>query len=216
MRLLTLPGVFHPHSDTWMLADAIACDPGLRGSEVLDVCTGSGALALTAAGGGARATAVDVSRRSVATVRINARLNRVHVEALRGDLFGPVEGRRFDLIVSNPPYLPGDAELPARGASRAWEGGATGRVLVDRIVAGASAHLRPGGRLLMVHSSVTGLSRTLEALSARGLETEVVERRSGAFGGLLAARAADLERAGVIEPGQREEELAVLAGHAPG
>jgi release factor glutamine methyltransferase len=212
---MTLPGVFRPHSDTWMLAHAIARDPRLPGSEVLDVCTGSGALALAAAGGGARATAIDVSRRSVATVRLNARLNGVRVEALRGDLFGPVEGRRFDLIVSNPPYLPGDANLPRRGASRAWEGGTTGRVLVDRIVQGASAHLRPGGRLLMVHSSVTGLDRTLEALEAQGLQTEVLERRRGQFGGLLAARAAELEDAGVIEPGQREEELAVLAGHVP-
>jgi release factor glutamine methyltransferase len=212
---MTLPGVFRPHSDTWMLAHAIARDPRLPGSEVLDVCTGSGALALAAAGGGARATAIDVSRRSVATVRLNARLNGVRVEALRGDLFGPVEGRRFDLIVSNPPYLPGDANLPRRGASRAWEGGTTGRVLVDRIVQGASAHLRPGGRLLMVHSSVTGLDRTLEVLEAQGLQTEVLERRRGRFGGLLAARAAELEDAGVIEPGQREEELAVLAGHVP-
>jgi release factor glutamine methyltransferase len=199
-----------------MLAHAIARDPRLRGSDVLDVCTGSGALALTAARGGARATAVDVSRRSVATVRLNARLNGVRVEALRGDLFGPVEGRRFDLVVSNPPYLPGDEDLPRRGSSRAWEGGSTGRLLVDRIVERAPAHLRPGGRLLMVHSSVTGLDRTLEALAEKGLRTEVLERRQGRFGGLLAARAAELEAAGVIEPGQREEEIAVLAGQIPG
>jgi release factor glutamine methyltransferase len=215
MRITTLPGVFTPHSDTWMLAHAIARDPGLAGSDVLDVCTGSGALAVVAAMGGARATAIDVSRRSVATVRLNAWLNGVRVEALRGDLFGPVQGRRFDLIVSNPPYLPGDEDLPRHGASRAWEGGATGRLLVDRIVERAREHLRPGGRLLMVHSSVTGLDRTLEALAAHGLETEVLERRQGRFGGLLAARAARLEETGVIEPGQREEELAVLAGHAP-
>ena len=58
-------------------------------------------------------TAVDVSRRAVLTVRFNARLNGVRVGARRGDLLAAVPGERFDLIVSNPPYLPAD------GAARA-------------------------------------------------------------------------------------------------
>src|SRR5437763_60686 len=109
MRLLPLPGVFQPPSDAWMVADYVRQARLAAGRRVLDLCTGSGVLAIAAARSGASGvTAVDVSRRAITAVRLNARLNRVRIEALRGDLFGPVAGRRFDLIVSNPPYLPGD------------------------------------------------------------------------------------------------------------
>jgi release factor glutamine methyltransferase len=73
MRIVRLPGVFAPRSDTWMLAAHLRADPRVRGA-VLDVCTGSGAPAISAAFAAARSvTAVDVSRRSPATVRLNAR-----------------------------------------------------------------------------------------------------------------------------------------------
>src|ERR671914_513187 len=95
MRVARLPGVFRPRSDTWLLAAALRRQPQLRGGAVLDVCTGSGALAVAAALAGARsATAVDVSRRAVLTARLNARLNGVRVEALRGDLLAAVRARR--------------------------------------------------------------------------------------------------------------------------
>jgi len=105
------------------------------GARVLDLCTGSGVLAIAAAMDGAtEVTAVDISRRAVLAVRLNARLNGVSVEARRGDLFGPLGDRRFDLIMSNPPYLPGDiGQLPQRGLARAWEGGPSGRVFIERI-----------------------------------------------------------------------------------
>src|SRR3954447_22936885 len=97
MRIVTLPGVFRPRPDSWMLARHL-CAQIRPGASVLDLCTGSGAIAVAAArhGGAANVTAIDVSRRSVATVRINARLNGVRVRALRGDLFAPVAGERFD------------------------------------------------------------------------------------------------------------------------
>src|SRR5436189_72295 len=82
-------------------------DEGLPpGARVLDVCTGSGVLAITAARRGAHATAVDISRRAVLCAALNARLNGVSVRAVRGDLLAAVGDERFDAIVSNPPYLP--------------------------------------------------------------------------------------------------------------
>src|SRR5947209_17071524 len=109
MRLLPLPGVFQPPSDAWMLIRYLEQERLAEGRRVLDVCAGSGVLAIAAAlAGASRATAVDISRRAVAAARLNARLNGVRVDAVRGDLFAPLRGRRFDLIVSNPPYLPGD------------------------------------------------------------------------------------------------------------
>ncbi|WP_328993616.1 50S ribosomal protein L11 methyltransferase [Kribbella sp. NBC_01245] len=89
MKLLTLPGVFAPISDSWMPADAIRQEPLGPGSKALDICTGSGVLALTAAQCGATTTAIDVSRRALLTVRLNAIRYGLRVRTLRGRTFAP-------------------------------------------------------------------------------------------------------------------------------
>ena len=214
MRLVTLPGVFRPRSDSWMLARALA-DEGLpSGARVLDVCSGSGVLAITAARGGAQATAVDISLRAVLCTRLNARLNGVRVRAVRGDLLAAVGDEQFDAIVSNPPYLPGDPELPQSGAQRAWEGGHDGRALLDRLCEQAPRHLAPRGVLLVVHSSLCRTDSTLDRLRDQGLRAEVAVRHHGSLGPLLRARAAQLESRDLLAPGQREEEVVVVRAAA--
>jgi release factor glutamine methyltransferase len=165
-----------------------------------------------ARGGAAEVTAVDVSRRAVVSTRLNARLNGVRVRALRGDLFSPVRGMDFDTVVSNPPYVPADADfLPRRGLARAWDAGRDGRVLIDRIIDEAAAVLRPRGLLLLVQSSVTDVSATVERLVGAGLgDVKVVERRRGPLGPLLSSRAEELERRGLLRPGEREEEIVAI------
>jgi release factor glutamine methyltransferase len=206
--------VFAPRSDTWLLAAHLRGRPQVRG-DVIDVCSGSGALAIAVARAAARSvTAVDVSRRSLATVRLNARLNGVRVRVRRGELLAAVPGERFDLIVSNPPYLPAPDDLPARGAARHTEAGPDGRELLDRLIAAAPSHLRPGGLLMVTHSSVNDEGLTLERMRAAGLEPRVLERRRGPLGPLLSARGPALESAGLLQPGVREEDLLVVAGRA--
>ena len=212
MRLLPLPGVFQPPSDSYMLADQLRRErlgPGVR---VLDLCTGSGHLAIVAALAGASTVAVDVSRRAVLSVRLNAVLNGVRVKALRGDLFAPVADRRFDVIVSNPPYLPHpDEELPERGLARAIDAGPRGRAFLDRICARVGEHLTAGGVLLLVHSSVCGEAETLEALAARGLQAEVAYRHRGSLGPVLRARADWLRSQGLLLEGDQEEVIVFRA-----
>jgi release factor glutamine methyltransferase len=217
VKLSTPPGVFRPRPDTWLLADAITGTPP-RHARVLDVCTGSGALAVAAALAGAReVTAVDISRRAVLATRLNARRNRVRVRVLRGDLFAPVGERRFDLIVSTPPYLPSPhAGVPRRGAERAWEGGRDGRALLDRICAQAPRHLEPGGSLLLVQSSVCAPQETVRRLESAGLEAEPVARRRGPLGPLLAARADLLASRGLMGPEGDEELVVIRAGRPAG
>jgi release factor glutamine methyltransferase len=216
MRILTLPGVFRPISDTWLLAGALReLAPGAR---VLDVCTGSGALAVTAALAGAGdVTAVDVSRRAVLTAGLNARLNGVAVRARRSDLFAQLHDQRYDVIVCNPPYVPdpsGD-RLPARGPQRAWDAGHDGRVILDRLIAQAPRHLHPSGALLVVHSELCGTDETLDGLGASGLDPRVVRRHRGPLGPLMRDRADHLLAHGVLAPGQTEEEVVVIAGVLP-
>jgi release factor glutamine methyltransferase len=216
MRLFAPPGVFSPRSDTWLLAERLRREPALRGGSVLDLCTGTGALAIAAALEGAgEVTAVDASRLAVLAARVNARLNGARVRALRGDLFAPLGDERFDVIVSNPPYVPAGADNPKlQRPRRAYYGGHDGRALIDRVCAGLPAHLRPGGVALLVQSSVCGEHETLRALHAGGLRAEVVERRRGPLGPLMRARAPELRRRGLLPPDGDEEELLVFRGRA--
>jgi release factor glutamine methyltransferase len=216
MWIATLPGVFRPISDTWLLAGALReLAPGAR---VLDVCAGSGALAVTAALAGAGdVTAVDVSRRAALTAILNARLNGVAVRARRGDLFSTLGDERYDVIVSNPPYVPdpsGD-RLPTRGPERAWDAGRDGRVVLDRLIVEAPRHLRPGGTLLVVHSELCGTGETLDRLRAAGLDPRVVARHRGPLGPLMRDRADHLRSRGVLAAGQTEEVVVVIAGVLP-
>jgi release factor glutamine methyltransferase len=212
MRLATLPGVFRPISDTWMLAEVLRAQIVTPECSVLDLCTGSGALAVAAAQRGAgRVTAVDLSRRAVLTARLNARLNGVRIRALRSDLFSALGDERFDLIVSNPPYVPATTDaLPTAGPQRAWDAGRDGRALLDRVLTEASAHLRPGGVLLVVQSDIIGVQDTLQRLRAAGLRADVALRRRGPLGPLMRARVAHLETHGLLAAGRREEDVVVL------
>ena len=197
-----------------MLAEAVRTATVTPRASVLDLCTGSGALAIAAAQRGAReVTAVDVSRRALMAVRLNARLNGVRVRALRGNLYDAVGRTRFDTIVSNPPYVPSDSDdLPRIGRARHWEGGNDGRILLDRIIDEAPEHLRPGGCLMVVHSDIIGIEATMARMRAAGLHADVVVRRHGALGPLMTARVHKLEAVGMLQPGQRAEEVAVVRG----
>jgi len=109
MRLVRIPGVFAPISDTRLLGDCLRRE--LRpGATVADVCTGSGALAVLAAlSGAAHVTAVDVSRRAVLTTRINARLNGDVVASQTGPL-GPLLRGRVELLERDGRLAPGVRE----------------------------------------------------------------------------------------------------------
>ncbi|WP_434600350.1 HemK2/MTQ2 family protein methyltransferase [Streptomyces sp. A5-4] len=219
MRIFALPGVYAPQDDTSVLVSALRREPALGGSDVLDVGTGSGALAVAAARhGAARVTAVDVSLRAVLTARLNARLAgygrtvRVH----RGDLLEPVRGRRFDLVLANPPYVPSpDLRLPLRGPARAWDASGDGRAVVDRLCARVPGLLGPGGVFLLVHSALCGTAPTVRQLTARGLEVQVTDRCFVPFGPVMRGRAGWLESRGLIVPGQDKEELVVFRAQRP-
>jgi ribosomal protein L3 glutamine methyltransferase len=135
---------------------ALIDDPASVNS-VLDLCTGSGCLAILASRHfpTARIDAVDISKDAIEVAARNVAEyglgNRVTLH--RGDLFKPLGGKRYDLILANPPYVDaqGMAELPRECRAEpklAFDGGADGLDIVRRILAEARRHLTPRGGLL--------------------------------------------------------------------
>jgi release factor glutamine methyltransferase len=203
--------VYRPQSDTWLLAEAAATAGIAADARVLDICTGTGALAITAAMLGARdVTAIDVSRRAVVSARLNAWLNGQRIKALQGSMLTLTASARFDVVLANPPYVPCPDATVTRGRKRAWNAGLDGRALLDPICRSLPVLLRPRGFALVVHSAMSQVDTTLRQLRQGGLRAEVVGRRRIPFGPVLQSRVEFLTRQGLVEPGQRYEDLVVI------
>ncbi|MFD5126607.1 MULTISPECIES: HemK2/MTQ2 family protein methyltransferase [Streptomyces] len=216
MNPLVLPGVYAPQEDTELLAGALSDEPLPPGAEVLDVGTGTGALALEAARRGFRVTAVDVSWGAVWAARLNARLAGLPVRIRHGNLFEPVRGESYDLVLANPPYVPApDGRRAPRGAARAWDAGDDGRLVVDRICREAPGLLRPGGVLLLVQSALSAPDLTVGQLRAAGLKAAVTRRQRIAFGPVLRGRERWLRERGLLSDTEDKEELVVVRAELP-
>jgi release factor glutamine methyltransferase len=155
-------GVLIPRPETEILVEAvIKLIRGLkaqgRGARVLDLGTGSGciAVALKKFIPGIEAAAVDISEKALQTARENAFRHRVDIRFVSGDLFAGLKPREdlYDLIVSNPPYIPADEidtlALEVRREPRAsLDGGKDGLDFYRRIISGSPRYLKPGGVLV--------------------------------------------------------------------
>lgn len=160
LELEVSPAVLIPRPETELLVEAaLARIPGQTAVRILDVGTGSGcvALALAVQRPHARVVATDISSDALEIARRNAVRHRtVNLELRQGSMFEPVAGERFDLVVSNPPYIPaGDAHL-AQGDLRfepkhALTPGPDGMSLLSQLIDGAPAVLATGGWLLLEH-----------------------------------------------------------------
>jgi release factor glutamine methyltransferase len=156
------PSVLVPRADTETVVEVALATRADRAAacRVLDLCTGSGVLAVSLARELAAATVVatELSPEAAAVARKNAARHAVdgRVDVRVGDLFAPVAGEVFDLIVANPPYVATAviATLAAEVKSEprlALDGGADGLAFYDRIAAAARAHLVAGGALVVEH-----------------------------------------------------------------
>lgn len=153
------PAVLIPRPDTELLVErALTRIPSDRAADVLDLGTGSGCIAVTLALERplARVTAVDRSAAALAVAQRNANILNAPVEFLNGDWFGALAARRFDLIVSNPPYIAAADPHLTRGDVRfepptALAAGQDGLADLRRLIADAHAHLKPCGVLLLEH-----------------------------------------------------------------
>ncbi|HEV8675742.1 MAG TPA: HemK2/MTQ2 family protein methyltransferase [Methylomirabilota bacterium] len=154
------------------------------GEAVLDIGTGAGFLAVLAARRAKRVVATDVVPEAVALATQNAALNGVteRVDVRLGDGYDPVAGESFDLIITGAPQMP-TPPGPERDdwMARADNGGPDGWAVLDQVIAGAPAHLRPGGRLRFSLFAFLGERKGLGRLEAAGLAARVVARETQPF-----------------------------------
>lgn len=176
-----------PRPDTETLVDwaleLLAATPQTR-PEVIDLGTGSGAIALAIKHRYPAATveALDLSAGALQAAQANAQRLGLDVRFHQGDWWTPLAGRRFDLIVSNPPYIAGnDPHLAAlrHEPLQALTPGGDGLSALQTLVEGAPAHLRPGGWLLLEHGFDQSDAVT-QALRAAGFEAVECRRDLGA------------------------------------
>lgn len=147
--------VLSPRQDTECLVER-ASEHLKKEMSLLDLCTGSGCIliSLMHMGENIQGFGVDISEEAIKVARINAERNYVHPRLLCGDLFEPVGDMRFDMIVSNPPYIKSDVipslmpEVKDYEPLSALDGSADGLLFYRRIIEGASAHLNDGGIIL--------------------------------------------------------------------
>lgn len=149
MRVLVLPSVSNPKLLRTGAFFAQCLDASLTTDRhVLDMGTGSGVCALFAARHAQRVVAVDINRAAVRCAGINAAVNHLdhRIDVRHGDLFAPVAGERFDLVLFNPPFLLG---APRDERDAAWRSGD----VAGRFAASLDEHLAPRGVALLLLST---------------------------------------------------------------
>ena len=180
------PDVLIPRPDTELLVErALACIPSDQAVDVLDLGTGSGCIAITLALERplTRVTAVDRSTAALAIARRNADILNARIEFLTSDWFAALAGRRFDLIVSNPPYVAAADPHLAHGDVRfepltALAAGHDGLDDLRHLIRAACDHLKPGGALLLEHG-YDQADAVVELLRQHGLEQTCTLRDLG-------------------------------------
>ena len=217
-RGISLPGVkvYPPQQDSHLLIETMQRTTAIRGRRVLDLCTGSGVVAIAAACAGARSvSAWDASLDAVQCSRANAVAAGVRIAVQHGSWTGACG--EHDVVLANPPYVPADPDATTSigGPTWAWDAGPDGRLVVDPLCEAAPGLLAEGGTLLLVQSEFTGVEQTLAALNDAGLTSQVVARQRIPFGPVMTSRAEWLERTGRLTPGRRDEDIVVVRADKP-
>lgn len=181
VTLVVLPEVFNPvvFRTGAFLAQTLTQSPELEPSgntsTALDLGTGSGVGAIFAARRGYRVTAVDINPHAVRCARVNALIQGLEdrIDVFQGDLFEPVQDKKFDLVTFNPPYFRGTPSSPLDMAWRA-------DTVLERFAADLPKMLKPGGKALLLLSTDGAKEDLLDSLKDNAMTIQTIaERRYG-------------------------------------
>ena len=176
----THPEVYEPAEDTFLLAENLQVE---RRDRVLEIGTGTGIVAITVSRKCRTVVATDINPNAIKCAAHNIINNKTYnVELKEGNLFEPVSGEKFDLILFNTPYLPtSDDEKVDDELEAAWDGGADGREVIDRFIDELTDYLNPEGRVQLVQSSLSDIDKTLDKLEKIGLDASVTAHEKHFF-----------------------------------
>lgn len=180
--------VYEPAEDSFLLAD-VALKEAKPGMQILEIGTGSGFVSavLLANLKEIRLVATEINPHASRCAKMNG------VEVIRTDLFRGIKSKNpetlFDLILFNPPYLPTSEEEKVPGwLNYAFDGGISGRDTLERFLDEVRDYLKPGGEILVLISSITGLDAVKEKIETLGFAVEVVARKKVSFEELIVVK----------------------------
>ena len=167
--------VYKPAEDSYMLADNLLIK---EGQSVLEIGTGSGVVAMYASRLTDCITVTDINFDACELARRNFEDNGIeNIEILFGNMFEPVENRKFDVILFNTPYLPTEEdEVIDDTINYAFDGGLNGRKVIDLFLNEVGNHLNDGGIVQLIQSSLSGNEETLDKLDSLGFIAEIAEK----------------------------------------
>lgn len=182
LKIMLCKEVYEPDEDTFLLAEVIKKEK-LKNKVVLEIGTGTGILALLCAKKAKKVVAVDINESAVKCAKLNAKVNDINnIEARRSDVFsGLKKGEKFDLIALNPPYLPvsekEEIKEPKDALSLAWNGGKSGRKVINKFLECCEEHLKAKGKILLLGSSLSDYAKTTKRLEEKGFKAEIRARK---------------------------------------
>ncbi len=203
LKISITGAVYPPTEDSYILAKNA---PILKG-RILDMCTGSGIVALTNAKANPKnvVIGVDINPESVECATNNAKANKIkNAKFFVSDLFDKIDGK-FDGITCNPPYLPSDEVDPETGitisfndgdlkpvdkdAEIALSGGKDGREITDKIIGQVGEYLAVGGSFLLLQSSLNDVKKTIRAFKDVGMKAKIIDQEDLFFEKLYVLKA---------------------------
>jgi len=173
--------VYEPAEDSFLFAENLNV---LRDAQVLDLGTGCGLLGIVAAAKGGNVLAADLNPYAVRCAKHNAELNHIGAKMsfLQTDLFNAFnEGARFDLITFNAPYFPAPEHEAESWIGKSWAGGVNGRQVIDRFISQAPSHLKRGGRILLMQSTLAVVEETISRFGEYNLRARVIAEQKLPF-----------------------------------
>ncbi len=164
--------VYLPREDSELLADVIEKQE-LKGKKCLDMGCGSGLISILMGKKDAIVTAADINLDAVKAARENSANNNTEIHAVYSDLFSNIK-EKFDLIVFNPPYLPGD---DTEKKELTYYGGKDGRETIKRFLTQAKKFMKKNGRIFLLISTVTGEKEVMELAISSGYSVKQIARK---------------------------------------
>ena len=163
--------VYPPAEDTFLLIDNLIINDT---DKVLEIGTGSGIVSISASLKCSEVTSTDINPHAIKCAESNIKLNnRENITVILSDLFENIEDK-YDLILFNTPYLPViEEEHVDDDYSKAWDGGESGREVIDKFIEQAPSYLKKGGRIQLVQSSLSDNEKTLKIFEKMGLKAEI-------------------------------------------